>query len=235
MERGKTCASIGDALRTVHFSIGSGTRLAFDDAIALAGAFVTVDAGPHEILAQFEKMRRPVVEKIVEAANQSSYWYERLSDKMSLEPWQLAYDYMMRSGRMSDERLREQAPKLMQLVDTHRSVNERLSYPERVPDPVGRSTPASIEIGFSIPERYNASELLFANIAAGRAAKTAVFCGERRISYGELCEMSCRVGNGLKQFGLARGSRVLLLLHDTPEYVAAIFGAIRAGFVPILG
>jgi benzoate-CoA ligase family protein len=225
---------IGDALRTVHFSIGSGTRLAFDDAIALAGAFETVDASPRAVLAQFERVRRPVVEKIVEAANQSSYWYERLSDKMSLLPWQLAYDYMTRSGRMSDERLREQAPQFMQLVDAHRSGNDRLTYPERIPDPVPRNTPASTEVSFSIPERYNASELLFANMTAGRAAKTAVFCGERRVSYSELCEMSCRVGNGLRQFGLGRGSRVLLLLHDTPEYAAAVFGAIRGGFVPIL-
>src|SRR6185436_4198329 len=101
-------------------------------------------------------------------------------------------------------------------------------------DPVPRSTPSLREIPFAIPERYNASELLFNNITAGQGDKTAVFCGERRVSYSELCEMSCRVGNGLRQFGLSRGSRVLLLLHDTPEYVAAIFGAIRAGFVPIL-
>jgi 2-polyprenyl-6-methoxyphenol hydroxylase-like FAD-dependent oxidoreductase len=225
---------IGDSLRTVHFSIGSGTRLAFDDAIALADAFEAAEPSPRAILAQFERVRRPIVDKLVEAANQSSYWYERVADKMALEPWQLAYDYMTRSGRMSDERLREQAPQFMRLVDERRSGNERLTYPERVSDPVPRHTPASIEVGFSIPERYNASELLFANITAGRASKTAVFCGDRRVAYGELCEMSCRVGNGLRQFGLARGSRVLLLLNDTPEYVVAIFGAIRAGFVPIL-
>jgi benzoate-CoA ligase family protein len=225
---------IGDALRTVHFSIGSGTRLAFDDAIALACAFDSRDASPREVLTQFEKVRRPVVEKLVEAANQSSYWYERLSDKMSLEPWQLAYDYMARSRRMSDDRLREQAPEFMQLVEAHRSGNDRLVYPQRIADSVPRNTPASLAVGVSIAERYNASDLLFANLAAGRAEKTAVFCGERRFSYRQLCEMSCRVGNGLRQFGLGRGSRVLLLIQDTPEYVAAIFGSIRAGFVPIL-
>jgi 2-polyprenyl-6-methoxyphenol hydroxylase-like FAD-dependent oxidoreductase len=111
---------IGDALRTGHFSIGSGTRLAFDDAIALARAF---DAGGDDVpaaLEEFERTRRPVVEKLVVAANQSSYWYERLSDKMALAPWQLAYDYMTRSGRMSDARLREEAPRFMQLVDRER-------------------------------------------------------------------------------------------------------------------
>jgi hypothetical protein len=53
-----------------------------------------------------ERERRPVVEKIIAAANASSYWYERLAEKMMLEPWQLAYDYMTRSGRMTDKRLR---------------------------------------------------------------------------------------------------------------------------------
>ena len=111
---------IGDALRTGHFSIGSGTRLAMDDAIALARAFESAGDDVPAALAQFERQRRPVVEKLVAAANQSSYWYEHLSDKMRLEPWQLAYDYMTRSGRMSDERLRGEAPLFMQLVDSRR-------------------------------------------------------------------------------------------------------------------
>jgi len=105
---------IGDALRTGHFSIGSGTRLAFDDAIALARAFDMVGDNVSEGLQQFEKARRPVVEKLVAAANQSSYWYERLAAKMALDPWRLAYDYMTRSGRMTDERLRQEAPRFMQ-------------------------------------------------------------------------------------------------------------------------
>jgi 2-polyprenyl-6-methoxyphenol hydroxylase-like FAD-dependent oxidoreductase len=104
---------IGDALRTVHFSIGSGTRLAFEDAIALDRAFAEVGADAPRALAAFERHRRPVVEKILAAAYASSHWYERLREKMALEPWQLAYDYMTRSGRMTDERLREISPEFM--------------------------------------------------------------------------------------------------------------------------
>ena len=110
---------IGDALRTVHFSIGSGTRLAFDDAIALSRA-LEGRTSVTETLREFEKQRRPVVEKLVAAANRSSYWYERLEEKMALEPWRLAYDYMTRSGRMSDERLREEAPQFMRTVEQRR-------------------------------------------------------------------------------------------------------------------
>jgi 2-polyprenyl-6-methoxyphenol hydroxylase-like FAD-dependent oxidoreductase len=107
---------IGDALRTVHFSIGSGTRLAFDDAIALDRAFAQHGNDVPALLAAFEHERRPVVEKLVAAANASSYWYEHMADRMALEPLDLAYDYMSRSGRMSDERLAEKAPRFMQAV-----------------------------------------------------------------------------------------------------------------------
>jgi 2-polyprenyl-6-methoxyphenol hydroxylase-like FAD-dependent oxidoreductase len=112
---------LGDALRTVHFSIGSGTRLAFEDAIALDRAFAEAGADVPRALNVFERERRPIVEKIVAAANASSYWYERLGEKMQLKPWELAYDYMTRSGRMTDERLRELSPKFMAFVDAKRN------------------------------------------------------------------------------------------------------------------
>ena len=108
---------IGDALRTGHFSIGSGTRLAFEDAIALDRAFGDAGEDVAGALAVFERERRPVVEKLFAAANASSYWYEEFPDKMQrLDALALAYDYMTRSGRMSDERLVELAPRFMQRV-----------------------------------------------------------------------------------------------------------------------
>ena len=111
---------LGDAQRTVHFSIGSGTRLAFEDAIALDRAFAEAGDNVPRALNAFERERRPIVEKIVAAANASSYWYERIREKMKLKPWELAYDYMTRSGRMTDERLRELSPKFMARVEKER-------------------------------------------------------------------------------------------------------------------
>lgn len=90
------------------------------------------------------------------------------------------------------------------------------------------------EIGFEIPERYNASEILFDNLRAGRAGKVAVHSAAGDTSYGELCIEAARCGNALKSLGLAAGDRVLLLLNDTASYPAVFFGAVRAGFVPML-
>lgn len=108
---------LGDALRTMHFSIGSGTRAAFEDAIALDRALGEADGDVPAALAAFERIRRPVVDKLHAAANLSSYWYEQFPEKMArFDAVGLAYDYMTRSGRLSDERLAQMAPKFMARV-----------------------------------------------------------------------------------------------------------------------
>lgn len=113
---------IGDALRTMHFSIGSGTRLAFEDAIALDRAFGEAGEDVQAAFAAFERERRPIVEKLFAAANASSYWYEGFAEKMQrFDALELAYDYMTRSGRMSDERLAQIAPQFMQRVNAAKS------------------------------------------------------------------------------------------------------------------
>jgi len=105
---------IGDALKTMHFSIGSGTRAAFEDAIALDRALGEAGEDVPAALAAFERERRPVVEKLHAAANLSSWWYERFPEKMArFDALGLAYDYMTRSGRVSEERLRRTAPAFM--------------------------------------------------------------------------------------------------------------------------
>jgi 2-polyprenyl-6-methoxyphenol hydroxylase-like FAD-dependent oxidoreductase len=101
---------IGDALRTVHFSIGSGTRTALEDAIALSDAI----AGSRDVemgLKTFEINRRPAVEKVLKTAERSFAWYERLREKLRMAPIPFAYDYLMRGGSISTERLRERSPK----------------------------------------------------------------------------------------------------------------------------
>jgi benzoate-CoA ligase family protein len=103
-----------------------------------------------------------------------------------------------------------------------------------IADPVPADSAGAREIGFFIPERYNASEILFANLALGRGDRRAITGPAGRRTYRELCADAARWGNTLLSLGLRRGDRVLMFLDDTPCYPAAFFGAVRAGFVPLL-
>jgi len=100
---------LGDALHTAHFSIGSGTKLALEDAIALAHAFASAPAVP-DALAAFETARRPVVEALQDAAQVSMEWFEHAGDHMHESPLDLAYALMTRSGRIDHEKLRRRDP-----------------------------------------------------------------------------------------------------------------------------
>ncbi len=101
---------IGDALRTAHFSIGSGTRLAMEDAIALDRALHENGDDVAKALPAFEAARRPIVEKIVKGASASAAWYENFAEHMALAPIEFAVSYVMRSGRIDVERLRKISP-----------------------------------------------------------------------------------------------------------------------------
>ena len=103
---------LGDALHTAHFSIGSGTRLAIEDAIALAKALEAepdVPAG----LARYQAKRKPIVQKLVRAARTSADWYERFPEHMRLATMDFAYSYITRSGRIDPARLRAMSPQFM--------------------------------------------------------------------------------------------------------------------------
>lgn len=101
---------LGDALHTAHFSIGSGTRLALEDAIALDRALAAHRDVP-QALAAYEAARRPVLEKLVAGANGSADWYEHFGAYMKLAPLDFAMSYITRSGRVDLERLRKLSPR----------------------------------------------------------------------------------------------------------------------------
>jgi acetyl-CoA synthetase len=101
-------------------------------------------------------------------------------------------------------------------------------------DRVPRDALGAHEIGFALPERYNASAILFDNLAAGRGDRVAVTGPAGTRTYGQLAADACRFGAGLLSLGAQRGDRVLLFLDDTPAYPAVLLGAIRAGLVPVL-
>ncbi len=103
-----------------------------------------------------------------------------------------------------------------------------------VHDPVPRDAAGAREIGFSVPERYNGSAILFDNLDRGGGNRLALDGPGGRVTYAELCAEAARWGHALRSLGLAPGERVLLFMDDTPAYPAALFGAMRAGFVPLL-
>ncbi len=107
---------IGDALHTAHFSIGSGTKLAMEDAIALFESFGR-NAGVEAALKDFEATRKPIIAEYQAAAYDSMVWFENARDYMNLSPLELAYALMTRSGRVSDDDLRRRDPSFMALRD----------------------------------------------------------------------------------------------------------------------
>ncbi len=100
---------LGDALHTAHFSIGSGTKLAMEDAVALAEAFQQ-NADVADALTTFTCARRPVIEEYQAAALESMIWFENAAQYMHLTPLELAYTLMTRSGRVSYDDLKRRDP-----------------------------------------------------------------------------------------------------------------------------
>ncbi|TDF67309.1 bifunctional salicylyl-CoA 5-hydroxylase/oxidoreductase [Cupriavidus sp. L7L] len=97
---------MGDAAHTAHFSIGSGTKLALEDAIELARTIKRVDGSLEAALAQYEAVRSVEVLKIQNAARNSTEWFENVKRYEDLEPEQFAYSLLTRSQRISHENLR---------------------------------------------------------------------------------------------------------------------------------
>lgn len=110
----------GDALHTAHFSIGSGTRLAMEDAIALARALEQHAADIPAALAAYEEARKLIVARLVTAANASAAWYERFAEHMALAPMDFAMSYITRSGRVDLERLRRSSPAFVAAYEASR-------------------------------------------------------------------------------------------------------------------
>lgn len=110
-------ALIGDALHTAHFSIGSGTKLAMEDAIALASSFQQT-TNVNDALTHFASTRRPVILDYQAAAFESMIWFENARKYVHLTPLELAFTLMMRSGRVSYEDLKRRDPEFIRVYET---------------------------------------------------------------------------------------------------------------------
>ncbi|MEV6331120.1 bifunctional salicylyl-CoA 5-hydroxylase/oxidoreductase [Streptomyces sp. NPDC051909] len=108
---------LGDAAHTAHFSIGSGTKLAVEDAVALAAA---VDRQPvlTDALEAYEAERRPVVESTQRAAAASLRWFEEIAGQLDRPPRQFAFNLLTRSRRVTHDNLRLRDPAFTAAVET---------------------------------------------------------------------------------------------------------------------
>jgi anthraniloyl-CoA monooxygenase len=109
---------MGDAAHTAHFSIGSGTKLALEDAIALAQACAKEKDIP-QALARYEAERRVGALRIQSAARNSTEWFENVERYARFEPMQFAYTMLTRSQRISHENLRLRDPKYVEDVESY--------------------------------------------------------------------------------------------------------------------
>jgi anthraniloyl-CoA monooxygenase len=107
---------IGDAAHTAHFSVGSGTKLAMEDAIALSDA-LRVETDVPTALAAYEEERRPLVESLQRAAQASLQWFEGTERYMETEPVQFGFNLLTRSLRITHEDLRVRDPELTTQID----------------------------------------------------------------------------------------------------------------------
>ena len=113
---------LGDALHTAHFSIGSGTKLALEDSIALAKCFAE-QPDVTGALREFERTRRPVVEALQDAAFSSLLTLENIVEDWELEPLPFAYKLMTRSGRVTHEKLKKRDPEFALAYEEWRRLN----------------------------------------------------------------------------------------------------------------
>ena len=105
---------LGDAAHTAHFSIGSGTKLAMEDAIALVAALREFGGGEmKQVLRAYEEARRPDVIRIQRAARTSQAWFEESERYMAQDPVQLTFNLMTRSKRITWDNLRQRDPGLV--------------------------------------------------------------------------------------------------------------------------
>ncbi|HEV2750394.1 MAG TPA: bifunctional salicylyl-CoA 5-hydroxylase/oxidoreductase [Gemmatimonadales bacterium] len=110
---------LGDAAHTVHFSVGSGTKLAMEDGVALARALVRAPAGElPSALAAYEAERRPAVESLQRAAQVSLQWFEDTERYLDLVPVQFAFNLLTRSLRITHDNLRIRDPAFVGAVDS---------------------------------------------------------------------------------------------------------------------
>ncbi|HVF53525.1 MAG TPA: FAD-dependent monooxygenase [Actinomycetota bacterium] len=169
-------ALVGDAAHTAHFTIGSGTKLAMEDAIALASALTRQQDLPGAF-GEYEAARKPLVKRFQKAARQSQRYFENTARYLHLDAPQFAFHLLSRSGRMGYGDLRVRDERLMSRIDawfaaSARSVNEHGGAPISPP-------PAFIPLRSGRLALANRIAMEVPELASGVVAGAALVMTER--------------------------------------------------------
>jgi anthraniloyl-CoA monooxygenase len=156
---------LGDAVRTAHFSIGSGTKLALEDAIALHEALGQTPDVPRA-LAAFEAARRPGAEGLQRAAQVSLEWFETTERYAALAPLPFAFSLLTRSLRVTHENLARRDPALIERVDRDFALRAGVSVAADAPPPPPMFTPYALR-GLVLPNRVVVSPMCQYSAEAG--------------------------------------------------------------------
>lgn len=127
-------ALLGDAAHTAHYSVGSGTKLAMEDAISLSTA-LTEEASTTDAFSRYEAERRPAVERLQYLAERSQFWWESYTRRLHLTPAQMMLSFLTRAGNTSLDASEAREP------DVFRDAMS--AYAQRSFDGVAAGTPLS--------------------------------------------------------------------------------------------
>jgi anthraniloyl-CoA monooxygenase len=164
---------LGDAAHTAHFTIGSGTKLAMEDAVALSQALQRHPDALEAALTDYELERQPVVERFQEAARDSATWFENVRRYDGFDPVQFTCNLLTRSGRIGHLELTRRDPAFAASVDRFFAGRlDLLVPPPPLFAPLGqRAVTLANRVALAVGAEDDAADGRLANAAAGRLAE----------------------------------------------------------------
>jgi anthraniloyl-CoA monooxygenase len=166
---------LGDAAHTAHFTIGSGTKLAMEDAVALSQALQRHPAALEAAVTDYELERQPVVERFQEAARDSATWFENVRRYDGFDPVQFTCNLLTRSGRIGHLELTRRDPAFAATVDRFFAGRPgRLLAPPPLFAPLGqRAVTLANRVALAAVAAADAADGHLAEAAARRLADAA--------------------------------------------------------------
>ncbi|WP_371098066.1 AMP-binding protein [Streptomyces sanglieri] len=240
---------LGDAAHTTHFSIGSGTRLAMEDALVLAG--LLRDHGclgggggsPQAALVAYEQRRGPAVAAAQRAAQAGLEWFEGIGLAMGREASQFAFELLTRGGRLSCEDLTA-AVRSSIVVSVRKSVwscripERTFGRPNSLPSPLcAPGTSRAARKGTRGMSSLTSPDLpadltlprLFEKTVARFGARTALVYKGEHFSYAELNSLANKAARSLRQGEVGQGTPVGLHLNRSVELYVMMLAVLKAG------